>query len=485
MPKGSRQYHGKTKNGCRQCKKRRVKVRIARLSICAPKPCTRELFLCDCVGPVCANCRRRQEHCSYLGLLADALNRENGGDKPSDTLTMVRRAAAVAAHASSRDALNTSLPAEKLRADEAELKHHFLTEAWFTFSLQSDPRKCDVWSRWVPQLASRNVFIHQSMLSIAALHLCYLEPPDMKRYYSMACHHAIQASNYFRLAVPEVTEENWLATFVFAMCNGIFGYYRPFADEKVMGHVNTFEPAKALNVMRVAAKFSDTVTPHVFKSPIRNKLAQVDVKEWIDSTDVALRPALYKISCFVEFLSSGPEATGLQEEDTKLYLGALTALKSWISSLPGRPRIWKHFILWPSLVSEQYLALLRYKEPVALMIFVVWCEVMFLAPRRWYLMAWYDRGHGNALKELSKLGDSPAQRFWETLHVGDDGLSVSGGTPSDSEGSSDTGPATPPDVKSEDGGRKGTLLLSTGEEYGNGKGCETSFCDLAMAKSAA
>ncbi|KAK2770554.1 C6 zinc finger domain-containing protein [Colletotrichum kahawae] len=451
MPKGSRQYHGKTKNGCRQCKKRRVK--------------------CDCVGPVCANCRRRQEHCSYLGLLADALNRENGGDKTSDTLSMVRRAATVAAHASSRDALNASLPAEKLRADEAELKHHFLTQAWFTFSLQSDPRKCDVWSRWVPQLASRNVFIHQSMLSIAALHLCHLEPPEMKRYYSMACQHAIQASNYFRLAVPEVTEENWLATFVFAMCNGIFGYYRPFADEKVMGQVNTFEPAKALNVMRVAAKFSDTVTPHVFKSPIRDKLAQVDIKEWRDSSDIALRPSLQKISRFVDFLSLGSEATGIPADDTKVYLSALVALKSWMSSLPGRPRIWKHFILWPSLVSEQYLSLLQFKEPVALMIFVLWCEVMFLAPRRWYLIAWYDRGHGSALKELSQLAESPAQKFWETMaaDMSNDGLSDCTGSETDG---STTGPATPSTVRSEDVGcrRGGFLMLSTGEEYRQGKG---------------
>ncbi|TEA15473.1 Sterol uptake control protein 2 [Colletotrichum sidae] len=456
MPKGSRQYHGKTKNGCRQCKKRRVK--------------------CDCVGPVCANCRRRQEHCSYLGLLADALNRENGGERTNtDTLSMVRRAATVAAHASSRDALNASLPAEKLRADEAELKHHFLTQAWFTFSLKSDPRKCDVWSRWVPQLASRNVFIHQSMLSIAALHLCYLEPPNMKRYYSMACQHAIQASNYFRLAVPEVTEENWLATFVFTMCNGIFGYYRPFLDEKMTGQTNPFDPAKSLGVMRVAAKFSDTVTPHIFKSPIRDKLAQIDVKDWRESTDVALRPALHKIATFVEFLSLGPEATGLEDADIRTYLAALAALKSWITSLPGRPRIWKHFILWPSLVSEQYIALLRFQAPVALMIFVIWCEVMFLAPQRWYLLAWYDRQHIGALKELETIADSPATRFWET--IGDDGLSDG----SESEGSI-TGPATPPDTKSEDGWRKGTLLLSTGEEFGHGKGCEAACCDLLKTK---
>lgn len=417
------------------------------------------------MGPVCANCRRRQEHCSYLGLLADALNRDNGGDKTTDTLTMVRRAATVAAHASSRDALGASLPAERLRADEAELKHHFLNQAWLTLSLQNDPRKCDVWSRWVPQLASRNVFIHQSMLSIAALHLCYLDPPDAKRYYSMACQHAIQASNYFRLAVPQVTEENWLATFVFSMCNGIFGYYRPFADEKIMGQAVFFEPAKALTVMRVAARFSDTVTPHVFKSPIRDKLAQVDAREWRDSNDVLLRPSLNKIARLVEFLSSGPEVTGIQFEDTNTYFGALQALKSWVTTLPGRPRIWKHFIIWPSLVTEQYLSLLRLKEPVALIIFVLWIEVMFLAPRRWYLMPWYDRGYTSALAELSKQADTPAHRFWETL--ADDVQSDTTGE--ESEGSLGY-PSTPSDVKSEDGGRRGgVLLLSTGEEFGRDK----------------
>ncbi|KZL72749.1 C6 zinc finger domain-containing protein [Colletotrichum tofieldiae] len=382
-------------------------------------------------------------------------------------MSMVRRAATVAAHASSRDALNASLPAERLRADEAELKHHFINQAWFTFSLQNDPRKCDVWSRWVPQLATRNVFIHQSMLSIAALHLCYLEPPDAKRYYSMACQHAIQASNYFRLAVPQVTEENWLATFVFSMCNGIFGYYRPFADEKIMGQVSIFEPAKALAVMRVAARFSDTVTPHVYKSPIRNKLAQVDPKEWRNSSDVLLRPSLSKIAKFEEFMSLGPESTGIRIEETQVYLAALGALRSYVTSLPGRPRIWKHFIIWPSLVSEQYISLLRLKEPVALMLFVLWTEVMFHAPRRWYLMPWYDRGHVSALQELARQASTPAHRFWETL--ADDSQSD---TNSDESETSERCPSTPSDIRSDDGVRKSDfLLLSTGEEFGHDEGC--------------
>ncbi|KAK1994274.1 hypothetical protein LX36DRAFT_641751 [Colletotrichum falcatum] len=455
MPKGSRQYHGKTKNGCRQCKKRRVK--------------------CDCVGPVCANCRRRQEYCSYLGLLADTLNRENEKDKSSDTMSIVRRAATVAAHASSRDALNASLPAERLRADEAELKHHFLNQAWFTFSLQKDPRKCDVWSRWVPQLATRNVFVHQSMLSIAALHLCYLEPPDAKRYYSMACRHAIQASNYFRLAVPQVNEDNWLATFVFSMCNGIFGYYRPLADEKIMGQVSTFEPAKSLAVMRVAARFSDTVTMYVYKSPNRMKLAQVDPDDWRDSNDALLRPFLSKVAKLKEFLLLGPESTGVPAEETEVYLAALSALRTYIISLPGRPRIWKHFIIWPSLVSEQYISLLQAKEPVALMTFVVWTEVMHLAPQRWYLMSWYGRNHESSLRELAQKAPTPAHRFWDTLANDSSQPENCAEEPEASKGCA----PRPPDVRTDDRARKSDfLLLSTGEEFGpdKGRGPE-KFCE--------
>ncbi|KDN61354.1 hypothetical protein CSUB01_06556 [Colletotrichum sublineola] len=381
-------------------------------------------------------------------------------------MSMVRRAATVAAHASSRDALHASLPAERLRADEAELKHHFLNQAWFTFSLQKDPRKCDVWSRWVPQLATRNIFIHQSMLSIAALHLCYLEPPDAKRYYSMACRHAIQASNYFRLAVPQVNDENWLATFVFSMCNGIFGYYRPFADEKIMGQVSTFEPAKSFAVMRVAARFSDQVTRYVYKSPNRNKLAQVDPDEWRESNNILLRPSLLKVAKLEEFLLLGSEVTGVRAEDTEVYRAALSALRTYLISLPGRPRIWKHFIIWPSLVSEQYISLLQMKKPVALMLFAIWAKVMYLAPQRWYLMAWYGRNYTSSLRELARQVTTPAHRFWETL-VDDSSqfencteeLEASGGCLS-----------TPSDIRSDDGVRKSDfLLMSTGEEFGPNK----------------
>lgn len=43
---GSRRHHTKSRNGCAQCKRRRVR--------------------CNCIAPVCSNCKRRNERCSFL-----------------------------------------------------------------------------------------------------------------------------------------------------------------------------------------------------------------------------------------------------------------------------------------------------------------------------------------------------------------------------------------------------------------------------------
>src|ERR1700743_2213380 len=65
MTKPVQTSHSKTRNGCHQCKRRKVKVRPAQGGERAWM--LNSLRQCDCIGPVCANCRRRRELCSYSG----------------------------------------------------------------------------------------------------------------------------------------------------------------------------------------------------------------------------------------------------------------------------------------------------------------------------------------------------------------------------------------------------------------------------------
>ncbi|KAG7143134.1 Sterol uptake control protein 2 like [Verticillium longisporum] len=405
-PRDQATFNGKSRSGCTQCKKRRVK--------------------CDCIGPVCANCRRRQEQCSYLGLLATNMSDLTTGlpipTRNDDAMAVVRHAAAAVEHASSRDALINTMPAERWRADEAELKHHFFTHAWHTFSLLSDPTKCDVWSRWIPQLATRHIFIQQIMLSLSALHICYLQPPDPKRYYALTYQYSIQASNCFRLAIREMNEENWVLLVMFSMCNGIFDYYRPFLDENVMSIPYQPNPADTLSLMRVGGQFGVSIAEYMKNSPLRDKIQQADADAWAQDPDDLAPATLDKIAKLETWLRPGPSDSDREVLEAAAATKALAALSSWVKTLPGgKPRMFCHMVAWPVMLQEEYIALLRAKSPAALMVFILWSEVATYAPRRWYYAAWFQRGLSIGRRELE------AQQPLTQLHrLWNSGMAVDG-----------------------------------------------------------
>ncbi|ROT40424.1 hypothetical protein SODALDRAFT_270933 [Sodiomyces alkalinus F11] len=416
-PKGSRRFNGKSRSGCSQCKRRRVK--------------------CDRVGPICSNCSRRQEPCSYLGLLATVLDNANaasGGAPSSSRDVAPGQGQAAAAQPSTRDSL-TPLPAEISKADEAELKQHFSAHAWQTFSLLPDPKQCDVFSRWIPQLATRHVFIHQAMLSLSALHLCYLAPPDVKRYYALAYQYSIQASNYFRLAVRDVNEDNWLLIVMFYMCNGIFNFYRPFMDEKIMRIPCTLTPAASLHAMRSGGQFADSIRGYLERSPIRAKLQQVDQDAWARDPENRAPTALAKLAALEQWLrhhggsdqTGGGGGGGLSSHDAATYSAALDALADWVRGLPGgKPRMSCHFVAWPTVLSEAYYSLLEANDPMALVLFLIWNGAMSHMPRRWYMVDWFARTGSVAAAELEKQSPSPLHRLWESLESEGDGTSDTG-----------------------------------------------------------
>jgi hypothetical protein len=71
---GLRSYHHKSRNGCLQCKRRRVKVRtrVPNGQLGAQPYCwipTKNALQCTMQAPACANCIRRNEVCEYAGVV--------------------------------------------------------------------------------------------------------------------------------------------------------------------------------------------------------------------------------------------------------------------------------------------------------------------------------------------------------------------------------------------------------------------------------
>ncbi|KAJ5413702.1 hypothetical protein N7509_000329 [Penicillium cosmopolitanum] len=138
-----RRSHKKSRNGCNECKKRRVK--------------------CDEQVPKCTFCNSRQFKCVYTRLSPRGQIQEGHLQDPSHQnqheLSSAREKGALQ--------LDTRLV-------EANLLHHYYTDTSMTQSDKNDS-SYQFWHFTVPKIATRESFALDSILAFTALHMAYSE----------------------------------------------------------------------------------------------------------------------------------------------------------------------------------------------------------------------------------------------------------------------------------------------------------------------
>ncbi|KAL3440503.1 hypothetical protein BJX65DRAFT_316464 [Aspergillus insuetus] len=171
-----RKVHKKSRYGCDNCRRRRVK--------------------CDELGPPCTNCISRAiSDCTYSRVL------------PASLLANARR--------ESGDVSNTALlssPNNANAVDELELMHHFATETYQSLCLSKSESR--TWQVLVPQLALKRRYLMHGILSLASLHLATMRDASEARPYIDAglSHHSLSLEP-FRIAIGSLTPENCEAAF--------------------------------------------------------------------------------------------------------------------------------------------------------------------------------------------------------------------------------------------------------------------------------
>ncbi|KAI1734651.1 hypothetical protein F4680DRAFT_462223 [Xylaria scruposa] len=359
MKNGTKRFHTKSRN----CKRRRVR--------------------CDCQGPVCSNCQRRNEFCDYL----------RDYDSQSPELEAFRRRAQITLsqsnyaslpmkvatfmdedlYLSSCADLVVSLDYSPISAKERELLAHttafFLrTGAPFMFT-QGD-------SSYTHKSLG---YLLPTISSLCAIHRAVQRQPESSDTYVKAVQHHITASARFRHAERGIHERNWLPILMFGVGHIMFNFataqFMPDRDFDLLG---------IFHVLRGTAEIGDQIGVFLEKSKLRSILE--DRRREIDKVS-----APDDITQAIDRLSQAehPESTS---ETTRTHCDhAVATLKWWARFVHGTPANWKHFILWPASVTDGFVTALREKQPVALLIYVYWCVVMHGAPTRWYANGWHQR----------------------------------------------------------------------------------------------
>ncbi|KAF1956102.1 hypothetical protein CC80DRAFT_535490 [Byssothecium circinans] len=258
MPTTTRRSHNKTRLGCANCKKRRIK--------------------CDCTHPICGNCKKREQDCSFL-LLAPSSRLSTIANPPAPTIGSQSPSEGSTTFASPTDtSLSITLTPRESQEDGIELIQRTppsISEVWrprstvalaelqlsdqltrispylrcndlwkdsrerltpdlqgllyhyeYTTSLtlsHKDPAK-SAWRFGVPELASQHEFLVHHVIAIAGLHLGRLHGRGTGRWAMMnvAASQMNKALAKYRPALENINETNANALFASATLTAVY-----------------------------------------------------------------------------------------------------------------------------------------------------------------------------------------------------------------------------------------------------------------------
>lgn len=242
----TRRPHTKSRTGCKECKRRRIKVRNAPGLPPLYSSTLTEALQCDEERPVCFHCARYGAVCSFggsqdvpqkpnmctsCGTLKPRHARHVSPARGNDSLEEAR-----ASPSNMRvflpDDVQTSFHSSGFEygpaagppsfpngthspARDLELMHHYCTMTSSTMGLREDVRH--VWRVVIPQEGYENPFVMHGILALSAMHKVYLLPDKRQTYLMLCAHHYTCGQDVFRALMSHITDKNWRPMLCFAL----------------------------------------------------------------------------------------------------------------------------------------------------------------------------------------------------------------------------------------------------------------------------
>ncbi|KAI0835055.1 hypothetical protein F5Y06DRAFT_143145 [Hypoxylon sp. FL0890] len=361
----SRQFHRKSRNSCIPCRKRRVR--------------------CNLQAPICANCHRRNESCSYnqqgtqelsLALLdADTIT----GHAEDGNLSGVSVSRGI-----TKFDLNFHIECDLYKGLDMSPVTGFVERTFFLSGLSILDRA--TLAHEFNRQASTFSYVHRTITALYALHES-CQGGSHANLQAAAYQDHIEASVLFRQSQVQVNEANWMAILMFGIGVIVF----QFADAlKASDEEDSY--LQVLYVLRNSYDLGSEVAPYLLASPLMRFTGPQ-----LSQLKLPLDSFIWNAVCRLDSLDYPKDTT---DTIRCACLHSAATLKEWVVMVDGHPRNWRHFVKWPATISMQYISALSRRHPVALVVFVYWCSIMHRSPKRWYTIGWAGRAANAAMKHL-------------------------------------------------------------------------------------
>ncbi|KAM5432143.1 hypothetical protein McanMca71_004584 [Microsporum canis] len=362
-----RRSHKKSRNGCDQCKQRRVK--------------------CDERGPPCTNCQNREINCVFSSAVARRIKASTTSADASPIQSSLSPNAPLPNTINGRPEPSPGPPSAPpvspippaARLLEFELAHKYTTDSYK--SLCGVPEDGYTWQVHIPRLALSSHFLMDGILGLAALHIAssVKHPSEVVSYFDAALRYHTLASSPFREALNNITPLNCEAVFAFAVITTVFTFSSTQIAPGGRESGTVLEDVIAIfellqGIKGIFSASSSWLEISWFSSGTRIESEDIPVNNE-PNTDMAFR----RLMAFTdETLASAnvEEYNVIKRLVSKLELAFSIFREKQDQSL---------VLSWLSMLDKNTVCEARRGNPLVLLLFMHWAVLMHLMePRTWW-----------------------------------------------------------------------------------------------------
>ncbi|KAF7587443.1 hypothetical protein BBP40_007214 [Aspergillus hancockii] len=358
-----RRTHTKSRNGCDQCKKRRVK--------------------CDERGPPCSNCITRELRCTYLNIPTPRSLGNSSSASPNSNYPGQCHTPDAFSHSFASPTI--PVPSTWSRNRELELMHKFSTDTYQ--SLCNKDSDHYVWQIIMPRKALEHDFLMSGILAVASLHTASaLEPPEALSYIDTALEYHNQGLAPYRHAIDNLTPLN---------CDAVFAH-----------SVITIMLSIALPRLPASKGETSSMTENIiFVFELLKGVAKIFsiTRSWLENNLFASRNGFFENSSVSLDAETEAALTRLADlNNTTLAnvdLDQHRIMKDAISLLHRCFVRYAHsqdaasVLSWLAAVDKEFVQVLSRRQPLSLLVLMHWGVLLAELDGR----TWWARNSGSAL----------------------------------------------------------------------------------------
>ncbi|KAJ5848119.1 hypothetical protein N7455_012076 [Penicillium solitum] len=387
----SRKSHHKSRSGCGNCKRRRIK--------------------CDERKPACSKCIHHAIDCDFLSTEATSSASPSSAPSPSKSSkaefrfkpskyqpekckpkdeTCEKSSQTVSTEVQSKDSSSSALShsQDSISFTDLRLFHHFVTETYRTLVDEVTDRN-QVWRTHLPQWGFSTPSIFHLMLALAALHLGYLYPEERDRY-------VLQADGHFTFGIRSVSAI--LSSLNSGNCQSIYMstvliclVY--FAHGPRPGEYLVFsETGKAEWLVLMRGVRSILFSSH---DKIFTGVLEIQTDPAIQGVSPLLQDELEKHQSHIKALQRFMETQASGSSTSQIYIDALEDLFEmfeeayrYLSVRKDGANLMAPLFGWIYRRPDEFICLLEEKQPFALVILAYWCILLRFMRSSWLMIAW-------------------------------------------------------------------------------------------------